>query len=186
MMKPGLREFFAGMWQAILLRGIASLVFGLLCFFYPGITLSIIVIIFGLYLLVDGAAGVWSAFRGSPGRARPALLLQSTLSLIIGLGFLLAPQLATTYVIIVIGLWNIAVGLLQLAGSITLRREIDHALPIGLSGAVSALLGLLIVFYPAGAAISIIWIIAGAAVFVGLVLIVFAMKLRRAALDISA
>lgn len=185
MTKPGLREFFAGMWQAILLRGIASLVFGLLCLFYPGITLSIIVIIFGLYLLVDGAAGVWSALRGNPDRARSALLLQSTLSLIIGLGFLFAPQLATTYVIIVIGLWNIAVGLLQLAGSVTLRQEIDHALPIGLSGAVSALLGLLIVFYPAGAAISIIWIIAGTAIFIGLVLILFALKLRRAAGDMS-
>jgi uncharacterized membrane protein HdeD (DUF308 family) len=185
MTKPGLREFFAGMWQAILLRGVASLVFGLLCFFYPGITLSIIVIIFGLYLLVDGAAGVWSAFRGTPGRAKPALLLQSTLSLIIGLGFLFAPQLATTYVIVVIGLWNIAVGLLQLAGSIALRRELEHAMPIGLSGVVSALLGALIVFYPASAAISIIWIIAGTAAFVGLVLIVFALKLRRSARDIA-
>jgi len=82
-------------------------------------------------------------------------------------------------------LWNIAVGLLQLAGSVTLRQEIDHALPIGLSGAVSALLGLLIVFYPAGAAISIIWIIAGTAIFIGLVLILFALKLRRAAGDMS-
>lgn len=181
MAKPGLREFFTGMWQAILLRGVASLVFGLLCFFYPGITLSVIVVIFGLYLLVDGAAGIWSAFRSGPDRARPALLLQSTLSLIVGLGFLFAPQLATTYVIIVIGLWNIAVGLLQLAGAATLRNEIDHAVPLGLSGAFSALLGLLIVFYPAEAAISIIWIIAGTAAFVGLVLIVFAMKLRRAA-----
>lgn len=185
MQKPGIRAFFTGMWQAILLRGVASLVFGLLCFFYPGITLSIVVFIFGLYLLVDGAAGIWSAFRGSPDRARPALLLQSTLGLIIGLGFLFAPQLATTYVIIIIGLWNIAVGLLQLAGAVTLRNEIDHAVPIGLSGVLSAVLGLLIVFYPAGAAVSIIWIIAGTAIFIGLVLIVFALKLRRAAQDIS-
>jgi uncharacterized membrane protein HdeD (DUF308 family) len=50
-----------------------------------------------------------------------------------------------------------------------------------LSGVIGAVLGLLIVFYPADATISIIWIIAGTAVIVGMVLLVFGWKLRAAA-----
>jgi hypothetical protein len=51
------------------------------------------------------------------------------------------------------------------------------------SMAWDAALGLLIVFYPASAAVSIIWVIAGTAVLVGLVLLAFGWKLKSAAQD---
>ena len=61
-----------------------------------------------------------------------------------------------------------------------LRNEIAHAGLMALAGVVGAALGVLIMFYPNDAAVSIIWIIAATALVVGLVLCVFALKLRSA------
>ena len=107
-------------------------------------------------------------------------------SLVAGLFCLILPAIAVTYVILLIGFWNIAAGLLQILGAIVLRNEVGNTLLLGLGGLLSALLGFVIILYPANSAVSIIWIIAGTAVLVGLVLIVFAFKLRHARLGFSA
>ncbi|MFN4142023.1 HdeD family acid-resistance protein [Aestuariivirga sp.] len=179
-MAKGMRVFFTAMWRTILLRGAASLIFGLSAFLYPGITLAVVVTIFGLYALADGLIGLWSQFRaGQEGRSVPSML-NALASIAAGVVCLSFPDFAVVYVVLLIGLWNVAAGLMQLLGAIALRREIDHALWLGLSGLIGAGLGVLIMLYPADGAISILWIIAGTAILVGLVLIVFALKLRSA------
>ncbi len=183
MAKSGMQEFFTSMWLTILLRGLASLLFGALAFAYPGITLNVLVTVFGVYAIVDGLVAMWGLFRGN-GKG-PAPLLQGLASLAAGLFCLFLPTVAVTYVILLIGLWNIAAGLLQIAGTFVLRNELGNAWLLGLGGILSALLGLVIMLYPAGSALSIIWIIAVTAFLVGLVLIAFALKLRRAGLEPS-
>ena len=56
---------------------------------------------------------------------------------------------------------------------------------MALGGLLGAGLGLLIMFYPADAAIGIIWLIAGTAILLGLLLVLFAWKLRGAAKRIA-
>ena len=88
-----------------------------------------------------------------------------------GLVCLLFPAFRDEYVLLLIGLWNVAAGLLQVLGAIVLRNEIEHGWLMALGGLLGAALGVLIMFYPASAAVGIIWIIAGTAVLVGLVLV---------------
>lgn len=176
-----MRTFFTSLWRTILLRGLASLAFGILAFIYPGITLGIVVTIFGIYALVDGALALWGLFRGQAVERSVTGLLTALAGIAAGLVCLLFPSFAVVYVVLLIGLWNVAAGLLQLIGAIALRKDIEHAGLLALSGVIGAVLGLLIVFYPADATISIIWIIAGTAVIVGMVLLVFGWKLRAAA-----
>ena len=176
-----MRTFFTAMWRTILLRGLASLAFGILAFVYPGITLAIVVTLFGIYALIDGLLGLWGIIRGRDEGSSMTSLLVALAGIVAGLICLLFPAFATTYVVLLIGFWNIAAGILQLVGAIALRNDIEQPVLLGLTGLIGAALGLLIVFYPADAAISIIWIIAGTALLVGLVLIAFGWKLRGAA-----
>jgi uncharacterized membrane protein HdeD (DUF308 family) len=60
-------------------------------------------------------------------------------------------------------------------------KDIEQPALLALAGVAGAALGLLIVFYPTAAAVSVIWVIAGTAVLVGLVLLAFGWKLRSAA-----
>jgi uncharacterized membrane protein HdeD (DUF308 family) len=180
-----MRNFFTEMWRTILLRGLASLAFGILAFIYPGITLAVVVTIFGIYALVDGLLALWGVFRGkAEGRSVPSLLT-ALAGIAAGLVCLLFPGFAVVYVVLLIGLWNVAAGLLQLIGALVLWKDIENAGLLALAGLVGAALGLLIMFYPADATVSIIWIIAGTAVIVGLVLLVFGWRLRTAARTIS-
>jgi uncharacterized membrane protein HdeD (DUF308 family) len=75
----------------------------------------------------------------------------------------------------------VAAGLLQVIGAIALRKEIDHGWLMALGGVLGAALGVTIMLFPSDAAVSIIWLIAGTAILLGLLLVLFAWKLRRAA-----
>jgi uncharacterized membrane protein HdeD (DUF308 family) len=98
---------------------------------------------------------------------------------------MLFPDFALTYVLLLIGLWNVAAGLLQAIGSVVLRNEIQHWWLLALGGVMGAALGVLIMIYPADAAVGIIWLIAGTAILLGLLLIVFAWRLRGAAKQLA-
>jgi len=55
-------------WWIVLLRGIAAIVFGVLAFAWPGLTLRTLVLLYGAYALVDGIIALAAAFTG---RAMP-------------------------------------------------------------------------------------------------------------------
>ena len=176
-----MQAFFIGMWWAILVRGLASVVFGILAFVYPGITLGVLVTIFGVYALLDGAATLWAAFRKNGSTRTFAAAFQGVVSILVGIFCLAMPAVAVVYVVILIGLWNIAVGLLQVGGAIAVRGEVANTSLIAAGGVLSVILGAIIVLYPAAGAVSVVWIIGATAVIVGLVLIHFALKLRQVA-----
>jgi uncharacterized membrane protein HdeD (DUF308 family) len=167
------------MWLTVLLRGAASLAFGILAFSYPGMTLNILVAAFGIYALVDGAAGLWGVFRGKENH-NTAVLLQALASLAAGAFCIILPAAAAVYVVLLIGFWNVAAGLLQIVGAYALRKEIGNALYPALGGLLSAIFGVVIILFPLGGALGIVWMIAGTATVVGLILMAFALKLRSA------
>lgn len=45
-------------WWVLALRGLAAIVFGVLAFALPGITLTALVLLFGAYMLVDGVFAI--------------------------------------------------------------------------------------------------------------------------------
>jgi len=183
------REFFVTLWSTVLVRGLVSLAFGIIAFLYPGVTIGILVTIFGIYAIADGILALWTALRSrgnGNGSNGFVTILQAIAGVIAGLFCLIMPDIAAAYLVILIGIWNMAVGVLQIVAAVTLRDEIDGAFWLGLSGLASFLLGLLIAFYPATGALSLIWLIAGTAVFVGLILIAFALRLRGMGKRIAA
>ena len=50
-------------WWALALRGLAAVLFGVLTFLVPGVTLVTLVLLFGAYALLDGLFNVLAFFR---------------------------------------------------------------------------------------------------------------------------
>jgi uncharacterized membrane protein HdeD (DUF308 family) len=51
-------------WWLLLLRGIAAIVFGVLTFVWPGITLLTLLFLYGAFALVDGILALAAAIMG--------------------------------------------------------------------------------------------------------------------------
>jgi uncharacterized membrane protein HdeD (DUF308 family) len=65
-------------WWALLLRGILAVLFGLIALFWPGITITVLVLFFGAYALVDGIFAVVAGIRGTGG-SRWVLIVEGVL-----------------------------------------------------------------------------------------------------------
>jgi uncharacterized membrane protein HdeD (DUF308 family) len=167
-------------WWLVALRGLAAIVFGVLAFVWPAITLWALVLLFGAYMLVDGIFAIVAAVRAAGREARWWLLLiEGVLGVLAGLVAAFWPTLTALALLYFIAAWAIVSGILEIAGAIRLRREIEGEWALGLSGALSLLFGVLLVVIPAPAGLlSLVWLIGAYALAFGVLLLVLAFRLR--------
>src|SRR6266571_2642250 len=102
-------------WWALAIRGLAAVVFGVLTILWPGITLEVLVLLFGAYALVQGAfavvATVQSAERGMQWWSH---LLEGIVSILAGLLTFLWPGLTALVLLYLIAIWAILVGVFEI------------------------------------------------------------------------
>jgi uncharacterized membrane protein HdeD (DUF308 family) len=164
-------------WWALALRGVFAVLFGLLTFLIPGITLLTLVLLFGAYAILDGIFDIVSAVR-APGRHWP-LVLEGVVGIIIGILTFLWPGITTMVLLYLTAFWAIFTGVLEIVAGIRLREVIANEWLLILMGVLSVLFGFLILIFPgAGALAIVIWIGAYALLF-GIMLIALAFLLRR-------
>jgi hypothetical protein len=83
--KGGDMGILARHWWAMVLRGLVAVLFGLMPFAWPGLTLAVLVALFGVYAIVDGACAVGAALRIHRLAARWwGLLLEGLLGIAVG------------------------------------------------------------------------------------------------------
>src|SRR5262249_42205730 len=58
-------------WWLRLVRGIAAIASGVLAFFWPGLPLVALTLLWGAYALTDGIIAIWAAFNASGGDVGP-------------------------------------------------------------------------------------------------------------------
>ncbi len=167
-------------WWLVLLRGIAAIVFGMLAWAWPGATLITLTLFWGAYALVDGVAALWSWWhaRGS-GKAMWQMVLIGLLGIAAGLFTFISPGITAIALLLLIAVWAIVNGVFQIAAAIRLRKEIDNEWLMILSGALSVVFGGLMIASPGAGAMAVLWIIGAFAVAYGVLLVLFAFKLRK-------
>jgi uncharacterized membrane protein HdeD (DUF308 family) len=174
-------DLLARQWWAVLIRGIAAIIFGVLTFVLPGVTLAVMVLLFGAYAILDVIFALASAARGRDAR-RPwwALVIEGLLSIAAGIVTFAWPGLTALVLVYIIGTWAIITGVLEIIAAIRLRREITGEFWLGLGGVASVAFGVLLYVLPAAGALAIVlWTGAYAIVF-GILLVGLAFRLRNA------
>jgi uncharacterized membrane protein HdeD (DUF308 family) len=166
-------------WWLILLRGICAVLFGVLTFVLPGITLVTLVLLYGAYALADGVLSVIAAVMG--GRAAPRwwLLIVGLLGIAAGIVTVLMPGVTALVLLYFIAFWAIAIGVMEIVGAIRLRKEIDNEWMLIASGAVSILFGLIVIVAPGAGALGLLFVIGVYAVIHGVTLIGLAFRLKK-------
>ena len=54
-----LLEAFASHWWVLLIRGILAVLFGIMAFAMSGITLTTLIVLYGIYAFADGLTSLW-------------------------------------------------------------------------------------------------------------------------------
>jgi uncharacterized membrane protein HdeD (DUF308 family) len=171
---------FAANWRALALRGLVALLFGLVVLFWPGLVLTVLAVLFGLYAAVDGAITFVPALRSPDRGAQRSLpLAEGVVGIVSGLVAILWPGLTTSGLAYVIAGWALVTGVLKILTAVLLRAEVENGWLLAGSGALSTLFGVLLAALSGSDVPFLAPFIGGFAVVVGLALIVFAFRLRE-------
>lgn len=171
-------------WWVLLLRGLIAIAFGLLALFQPGITLTALILLFGVYVLADGILGVWSGIAGrKDNRHWWLLLLGGVISIAVGILTFIAPAATAFVLLLYIAFWAIFTGVVQVSAAIRLRKEIQGEWVLILAGAVSVVFGVLLVIWPEAGALSLLWLIGLYTLVLGILNILLAFRVRSGSKD---
>jgi len=178
---PGasLLHAMAGNWWLAVLRGVAAIIFGILAFAWPGITLLTLVLFWGAFALIDGVLAIIAAVKGGNPMPRWWLAIVGLAGIIAGALTFLMPGLTALVLVTFIAVWAIILGVMEIVGAIKLRKEIQGEWLLILNGAISVLFGLVLLWRPATGAIALVWIIGAYAIILGVIYVMFGLKLRK-------
>jgi uncharacterized membrane protein HdeD (DUF308 family) len=130
-------------WWLVALRGLAAIIFGILAFSWPGAALTALVWIFGTYAIADGVLALYAATR-SRGQHIWASVLEGIVSIAAGLIAFFSPGTTALALLIVIAVWAIVTGLMEVIAAVELRHVIPNEWFLLLSGLLSILFGVLL------------------------------------------
>ena len=168
-------------WWLLLLRGIVAIVFGILAFVWPGITLLSLTLLWGAYALADGVLALWAAISGKGAEiaSRWWLAVVGIAGILAGLLTFGLPGTAMQVLLIFISSWAIVIGAMQIWGAIQLRKEIEGEWLLIVSGLLSIAYGIILIVQPAAGALALVWLIGWYAILLGVDYVALAVRLRK-------
>jgi len=166
-------------WWLILLRGICAILFGVLTFIWPGVTLLTLVLLYGAFAFADGIFALAAAITGNTPTPRWWLAVVGVLGIAAGAMTFLWPGLTAVVLQVFIACWAIAIGLMQIVGAIQLRKEIKDEWLLIAGGALSVVFGCILLTRPGVGALALLYVIGSYAVLYGILLVWFSLRLRN-------
>ena len=103
-------------WWAIVLRGVCAVLFGVGAFAWPGITLAVLILLYGAYALIEGVLAVAGALLGRHEGPFPwGVLLAGLSGVVVGMVAFFYPGLTALALLYVIAAWAIVRGIFEIA-----------------------------------------------------------------------
>ena len=178
-MDTNVKSVAEAVWWLVLLRGIFMVVFGLIALVWPGIALLTLVWVFGFYAILDGIAAIAIGIRT---RGEPHwiwTIVQGVASVLAGVIALIWPGLTALALLFVVAFWAIVLGIGEIGGAFASRKGGSNAWGWTLAaGILNVIFGVLLLIWPAGGILTLIWLVAIFTLAGGIALIVLAFRVR--------
>lgn len=167
-------------WWAMVVRGIAAIIFGILAFVLPGITVAVLIILFGAYAFVDGVFAIVAAIRGQGHGHTLWLVFEGIVGILAGLIAFFSPGLTAFALLYVIAAWAVITGVLEIVAGIRLRHAISNEWSYLLAGIASVVFGVLLFIRPAAGILTLVWLIGAFAIIFGVLLLILGFRMKGA------
>jgi uncharacterized membrane protein HdeD (DUF308 family) len=165
-------------WWAFVIRGVLAVLFGLIAFFEPGVTMLSLVIVFAAYAIADGVFAIIAAIRAAKAGERWGLFVfEGVVDILAGAAAIAWPALTVVVFVSLVAAWALITGGLMLAAGF--RVDNDHGRIWLIVGALASILyGVLLIVAPMAGAVVLTWWIGAYALVFGIAMLVFAFRLR--------
>lgn len=166
-------------WWLFVLRGVVAILFGVLAFMRPGITLEALVLLFAFWALFDGVFALISSV-GAAEAHEPwwPLVLIGLLGIAAGLLAFRWPGITALALLFVIAYWSILRGILEIVAAVRLRNLIPGEWSLIFAGLASLAFGVLLIMYPGAGLLAVVWLIGIYAVIFGIASLMLGFRLK--------
>jgi len=167
-------------WWVFGLRGLLSIIFGVLALVWPEITLLTLVTLFGVFVLVDGVLDLLAGFASAESNRRWwVLILEGLVEIGVALMTFFWTDITAIVLLYFIAAWAVLSGLMEIIAAVQLRRMIENEWAMILGGILSIVLGVLLIIFPQAGAVSLTWLIGIFAIIFGILFVILAFQLRK-------
>lgn len=167
-------QIFSRRWWTFLLRGIIAIAFGIIALAWPAATVGVFFVLFGVFVLADGIVDVIMAVVFAVRKEKwGALMAKGLVGVLIGAVVLSRPEFALELLLILIGIWAIVAGIVEVVNAFEMAPESGRGW-IGVAGALAVILGILFLAIPFKTVFAAIILIAIYALVSGALLIILA------------
>lgn len=174
--RTGVSQKLGSVWWSFLLRGLFAIGLGIFALFWPGLSLSVLVLAVGIYCIADGAAGLIGALRHPELRE---YLAQALFVLGIGVALVFWPGASLRTVLILLGAAALIAGIGQILTARRLPGDDPERGAMMTIGIAAAIVGLVLAFWPGSGIAVISWVIGIAAILIGAFLIYLGSRFKR-------
>jgi uncharacterized membrane protein HdeD (DUF308 family) len=162
------------------LRGILAVIFGLIALRHPGAAASAFVIIFAVFAFADAILELVTATAfGGLGLRWGWYAAGAVVSVAAGILAIAYPRATFLVLVLLIGARAIALGIVEMGAALS-WRELDGRWLLGLTGALSIVLGILLFASPAQGGLVLLWTIGVYAIVFGAMLFVLGVRVVTA------
>ena len=167
--------------------GVASIVFGAITLFWPGITLVALTFLFGAFAFFYGAFALGSGLNLLAHRSTDWVpyVLGGLAGVVLGTVTFFAPGLTDLTLLYVIAAWAIIVGVFEIIASLDLRDVVKGAGWLAASGGLSIVFGAIVAVRPGSGALAILWLIGAYAIIGGATRLYAAYRMYRVESDVK-
>ena len=136
-------------WSVLLIRGICNVLFALVAFLQPELALLTLVLVWGVYAVVDGAMALTTGIAARrAGEHDWSLVVAGASGLVAGITACVWPGVTLALLLAIISIWALVRGALEIAAAIRLRHVLPRGWLLAVSGAASILFGVLLIVLP--------------------------------------
>lgn len=178
MSDPLAQQLFTGSGAALIIRGIAAVLFGISAVVWPGVSVLAMVILFGIYAVFDGTTNIVH-YVTRKRRRSVWQLVGGIISVLAGLVAFVWPGITALSLALVIGLWAVILGVSQMALAFEIKRTLELWWLWLITGIVTTVFGLFLVVLPGPGILSLLGLLSSFAVLFGILLIGSGFVMRR-------
>ncbi|MBN2169662.1 MAG: DUF308 domain-containing protein [Actinobacteria bacterium] len=157
-----------GNWWSFLLTGILATALGVLLLAWPGISLLVLILAFGIFAVVEGTIDSARAITHAMNKENWGLLMAKGLvGLLIGIVLIARPDATLPVIIILIAAWMVVTGFIRLIIAFELPPDSGKGMWY-FSGVVSLVAGILLIAVPLETVKAVVVFVAVMALILGI------------------